>query len=183
MKQALAVLGVVLSASAVQCSKAGAPASAGAEPESAFRTTLKDGDEVFAVEPELVFGVDYDTRERQVHAERASPRDAFSISVRDAQGRELSRCAAGPAWGSVVPALSSLRALKVLAPSDARSLWLSQGARVATLRVRDAMSAEPSEFRVVARASDVVVRDGGGVFVSSLSPSVVALLERGCTGS
>jgi len=184
---AAAVLAVAAIATSAFLVRGPAPSGSSSElalePESAFRSELKVGDEVFAVEPEIVVGIDYETPQRRISAERPSPNDRFVVSVKDAQGRELTRCQAGKSWDSVLPAFTSVRALRVLSATEARALWGAAGKDAAILRVRDTIAGDPTQFRVVVRhEGDVVLRDGGGVFVSSLPERVVGLLRAGCAG-
>ncbi|MFZ5890029.1 MAG: hypothetical protein ACOY0T_03095 [Myxococcota bacterium] len=189
--RALLALSVVALAGGVWFarSRAGAPAASRAvgaasaesvEPESAFVSQLKTGEEAFAVDPEAVHGIDYVTRQRQLRAERASPRDPFQISVTDATGKLLERCSAGKPWDAVMPALASLRVRRVLAPSEARALWARSGADAARLRIKDTLEGDPSEFQLLALDEGVVVRDAGGVFVSSWPKAVLDTLSAGC---
>ncbi len=151
-----------------------------AAPLASVAESLHVGDEVFAVEPDAVRGVDYETRNARLEAVRVNDDAVFNLTIRAPDGRVVARCQSGKAWDGLLSQLSSLRVRRTLSESEASSLWSRLAADAATLRVRDTFAAEPSEFRVAVAGPDVVVRDASGTFIASLPVHVLGVLAAGC---
>lgn len=157
-----------------------ASSTSGSSALAAGTPALQVGEEVFAVAPDAVRGIDYETRRTRLAAVRVRDKAAFALTERDADGKVTARCQSGKAWDGLLDALSSLRVRRTFSPTEGDSLWARLAGNAATLRVHDSFVAEPSEFQVAVTNEDVVVRDASGVFVSSLPAHVLSVLSAGC---
>lgn len=158
--------------------RASSPSAAPLRPS--VSESLHVGDEVFAVEPSAVRGIDYETRHMRLEAVRVNDEAVFALTQRDSSGRVVAHCQSGKAWDGLLPQLSSLRVRRTLSESEARSLWARVATDAATLRVRDTFAAEPSDFQVGIAGPDVIVRDPSGIFIASLPVRVLDVLAAGC---
>jgi hypothetical protein len=160
-----------------------AQASPGGARLPSFAGPLKAGDEVFAIDPDIIVGFDYETAEIRMTADRPrGPTEPFVAAITHAATGAVERCPADAVLRRLAIALSSVRAIRVLSPPDARTLWTQHGESSATLRIRDTIDADPTEFRViVTRDPDVLVfRDGNNLFVPSVHLANIEPLSLGC---
>jgi hypothetical protein len=151
---------------------------------SAFVGNFKSGDEIYAVDPDIVTGVDFETPARTFVATRPKGLgELFSIEIRDRATGRVEHCRSRFTLESVLGAVSSVRVRRVLPARDAWALWTRYGAAVRRLRIRDTIDTEPKEFGVLLTDGDAqsaIFREGPNFFEPSFASDVLALLSSDC---
>ncbi len=139
-----------------------------------------EGQELFAADPNEIREIAFDDGTAQTIARRRSdPHDRFDILVQASGQPPSVRCTPATTFASAFASVASLRTGSPAAePLPARAETTT-----ATLRVRDAVEAEPAEWPVIAQRRPtfrLLVRTDGGLLPLDLAPQVVERIVDGC---
>jgi hypothetical protein len=135
------------------CAPSRPPSSQASKPpqpsRQASRTTVRPGDEVFAVDPAHVLEVSWRSPARRVTLHRFSANRPFTVVIETAPGSRPDECTVDGAAAILEPVFS-MRAIDVLDPGAAEKLLAAHPPRTWTeLRIRDDTDLEPAEFLVL----------------------------------
>lgn len=150
-----------------------------AAPAQAEKARPKEA--IFAIDPERVVGVDYETTRRSWTAERMDAGGLFAVTVTDAAGRMSAHCQV-----DLEPSLTRLAMVqpaRVLPPGEAQNLWAEYGPLAAKVRIREELADDSIEFRVIVTSNvreEIVLRVGRRMFAPSVPAEVFELLLEGC---
>lgn len=141
------------------------------------------GAEMFAIAPEDVTELDYETAKRKVSATRlVGTGRGFLIRVTGIRKTDHQQCRSGKAFDLVLKDLSSVRAKKILQAAEAAAIRRQYAGKAAMLRIREGPDIAVQVQLVVMEGADrgVILLDGPVTYESSLSRKFVDRLSHGC---
>jgi hypothetical protein len=143
---------------------------------------LHAGDEVYAVDPNIVSELVYESPERKLVATRPGSESEFKISISDSKGRTLEECPAGSLFSETLATLRSIKVKRALSEAEAARLRASRASDIARLRIADATALEPMEYRALIAGPDLSVLffDERSGFESTVPALSMEHLKQGC---
>lgn len=152
--------------------------------ESASASTVVSGDEIFAIDLDIVVEVAFERfgRTTVVRRSQDATSGGFTISAQE-DGKASSSCPAGAALDALLAQLTSITVTRTIGPDEATDLKRRWDAQAATLRIRDTTTLDPKEFRVLLPdeppATTVLMVDNA-LYVTSLTREMFDQLSAGC---
>jgi hypothetical protein len=142
------------------------------------------GDEVFAVDPDIVVEVDFERFGRTTVVRRSPDgrSGGFTISTKE-NGNAAPSCPAAAALDDLLAQLTSITVTRTIGPDEATDLRRRWDAGAATLRIRDTTPLNSKEFGVLlpdAPANRPVLIVDDALYETSLAREMFDQLSAGC---
>jgi hypothetical protein len=156
----------------------------GAVHHNALGQGLKWGDEVFAVEPNLVLEVSYRTWTHKVIAYRWDVGEKFTIFSAQKEGRKHNACIGGENLDFILRQFTSLKFRREIDALSAETyLRVNPMRSWAELVIRDNSELEPFQAmisRVEGSSNEALIRIGSSTYVVAIERRAFDLIANGC---
>jgi hypothetical protein len=145
---------------------------------------LKAGDEVLAMDPNLVLELSYRTPSLRVFAYRWEVGDKFKVFAAHKDGRRQTTCIGGGNFRFILEQFKSLKLRREIdAATAAAFLRAKSGKEWAELVIRDSIELEPFQALIApleGSTNEALIRIGSSTYAVAIDHRTFALMSRGC---